>query len=144
MKNKWSCDSFAKEHRGQAAGTHIPQEMSLSLVGNLSNIVIQVALEENLFEKDQSPLRHRKMSFPLDSSGGCMVVRTICRVSASSNRAEGRIQAPCAAAEETVELTGIRKSLGPLGPKADRRGPMSVHQSYQKLAVLPSPILHLK
>lgn len=132
MKNKWSCDSFAKEHRGQAAGTDIPQEISLSLVGNLSTIVIQdtkeylgtaslnqtrshqgtagdlclrtfqVALEENLFEKDQSPLRHRKMSFPLDYSGGCMVVRTICRVSASSDRAEGRFQAPFSAAEETV------------------------------------------
>ena len=83
------------------------------------------------------------MSCPRESDGGCIVVRTTWRVSASSERAEGRIHEPLAAAEETVECNGICKSLGPLAPKTEIRSPRSVHQSYQKLAVLPSPTLHL-
>lgn len=85
LKNKWACDSRPVEHRGQDAGTVIPHEISMSLVGNLASIDIQdtkenlgtaslnqmrllhvitgdlslkrfqVAFEENFLEKDQSP-----------------------------------------------------------------------------------------
>ena len=68
--------------------------------------------------------------------------RTICSVSDSSDLADGICQVPSLVASETVEFRGMRRSLGPVGPIAEIKGPISVHQSNQKDADLPSPIEH--
>lgn len=106
-------------------------------------IIFQVAFEKNFGRKEQAPLRQRKRSWPRTRDGGCIVERTTCKVSASSDLAGGMVQWPLGAATQTEASRGILRSLVLRLPNTEINGPRSVHQSNQKLTDLPSPILHL-
>ena len=123
-KNKCWWDSCPEEHMTQSVETFMPHEDNLSFVGSLESTAIQatkehlgisslnhirshqgtsgalslirchVALDENFGTKWSAPLRQRYLSSPLSEWGGAMVESTICKVTASSDLAEGRNQFP--------------------------------------------------